>query len=338
MEPGNPPGRAGAERPLVYDNLGSGHRANYVRLLAALVEGEGEIAPYRSRVGRLLSHPSLILSSFEGGPRQNLAIVIARMMLRRRTAVVLLRAHLTAHRRGPGRWIHAAALRLMGTSRFVLPLSIVGSDELARLCPRVQVIADPEFWDYQFGPAFAPDASLIAGIRARARGRKVVLVTGTISGDKAVGELGAMFAASPELRGAFFAVLAGPLRPEAEEECAFIKEHGWQIDGWIDDFAFRSLFGAADFAWCAYRPSRDMSSGILGRCIQSDVVPIVRSGSVAERLARKWTDPVTVDFADPAASARALLSYAGEAVPAKGDALRAEGERVGQLLRDFFRL
>src|SRR3546814_779911 len=101
------------------------------------------------------------------------------------------------------------------------------------------------------------------------------------------------------------------------------------------DAAFRTLFEVADFAWCAYHPSRDMSSGILGRCIQSEVVPIVRRGSVAAGLARRWTESVSVDFSDPHASANALLSFSGKPSPLKRDELRAEGERVRQLLREF---
>ena len=327
--------RTGADLPLVYDNVSSGHRANYVRLFAALVGGEGKIGPYWRNLVRLVLCPSLMIPSFEGSPRRNLAIIMARILLRRRTAVLFLRAHLIEHRRGIPRFVHRAALRIMGTDERVLPISIVGNENLQRMCPRIQVIADPEFWDYEFAPPAVSDQRLMREVRARAGNRKILLVAGSITADKAVGELGKIFACSPALSDAFFPVLAGSVHPNAVAGCAFVSEHGLKLDGPIDDSTFRSLFEAADFAWCAYGPRRDMSSGILGRCIQSSVIPIVRRMSVAEGLARTWTDVIAVDFSDPQASAKELLSLSHQPSPVDHSELRAEGHRVQQMLREF---
>jgi hypothetical protein len=122
---------------------------------------------------------------------------------------------------------------------------------------------------------------------------------------------------------------------EAEEDCEFIGKSGWRIEQPLDDGMFRQAFDAADFAWCAYWPSRDMSSGILGRCVQSSTVPIVRQGSVAEQLASEWSDPVSVDFADNRASARAIAAHSGQAPPVPHDRLKSEGYRARDLIRQF---
>lgn len=327
--------RTGAHVPLVYDNLGAGHRANYVRLLSDIAGGEGRISAFRTNMLPLLTRPSLIISTFEGAPRRNLAVILARLLLGRRTVVLFLRAHLKDHRRGIAGLLHGAVLRIMGTSRRVLPLSIVGSEDLKKSCPQIRVIADPEFWDYEFSSPVAIDRQLVDEVRARAGGRKVLLIAGTISEDKAVGELARMFATQPLLRERFFPVLAGQVLPEAAADCAFVADYGWHIDGWIDDSMFRSLFEAADFAWCAYRQTRDMSSGILGRCIQCGTIPIVRRNSVAERLGRQWTDAVAIDFSTPLESSDALLSFPSKVAPIRHKELREEGERVRKMLCDF---
>jgi hypothetical protein len=321
--------------PLVYDHFGSGHRANYVRLFARLVGGEAEIGRYWHNWLRLLLCRSLVLPSFDGEPRRNLAIAVVRVLLRRPTAVLLLRAHLIGQRRRLAHFAHSLVLRFLGTSRQILPLSIVGSDELRRACPNVEVIVDPEFWDYEFMPRAPHDKALIEEVQRRAGDRRILLIAGGISRDKAIDELAQIFTQEPCMGELFCPILAGTVHPDSIASCAFVDEHGWHIESGIDDATFRQLFELADFAWCAYRLTRNMSSGILGRCIQCSVTPIVRRSSVAETLALRWTEVISIDHSNPEASSKALLTHSEVCAPVRHDELKAEGDRVQQLLRDF---
>jgi hypothetical protein len=320
---------------LVFDNHASGHRANYVELFADIAGGTPLISPFARALPKLLFTRNLILPTFEGAPRRNLLLVLARMLLRRKTAVIFLRAHLFDHRSATSRLAHAAMLQTFGRNRCVLPMSIVGNAALSARCPSIQVIVDPEFWDFEFRTPAEIDRELAEEVRRRAARRKILLIAGTLSADKAIDELGRLFEARPDKMSAVFPLAAGRSLPELQA-VDFIYTHGMIIDRHLSDSEFNTLFAVADFAWCAYRPERDMSSGILGRCIQTGVIPIVRQGSVAAQLARDWTAPVILDFSDLAGSAARLAGREGSRQAVPHDRLEAEGNRVRRILADFF--
>jgi len=66
----------------------------------------------------------------------------------------------------------------------------------------------------------------------------------------------------------------------------------------ISDEELFSLYGCADYIWCKYALSNEISSGIFGRAYQLGKVAIVREGSYLDSLAQHIIHPTVhnIDF------------------------------------------
>jgi hypothetical protein len=269
---------------LVYDNLGSGHRLGYVRTLAKALNASGLVGPRQKYFKLLLTTPKLVMPTFEGGPKFNALIIALRALTGRKTVVIMLRAHLVEHRNLVNRIIHQFTLRFFGWSKSVLPLSIVESEDLAKRCPGVCFIADPEFWDLtevEIDAAHSPLADEVSKLR---RGRSILLVVGGLSSSKGLPYLRKILETCPSLDEHVLVVVAGRAVADAQEDVSALRVAGAFVrDRLLTDEELLSLFKLAEMAWCCYPVERDMSSGIFGRCRQIGVVPVVRQGSVLER-------------------------------------------------------
>ena len=57
------------------------------------------------------------------------------------------------------------------------------------------------------------------------------------------------------------------------------------VDEFVSDECMFSFIKKSSFMWCCYSPNYDASSGIFGRAIQFDKIPLIRSTSRLEKLA-----------------------------------------------------
>lgn len=266
---------------VVYDNAASGHRKGYVETLSRAVSGVGFIGPRIKHIGLLLATPRLLLPTFEGGPKFNAALTMLRAVFGRKTAVILLRAHLVKHRSLPNRFSHWLTLTIFGRSRFIMPMSIVYSESLAERCPGIVFVEDPEFWDLSSETIDKAHSALADQVAALRRGRRILLVTGGLAASKGLNYLRQIFEAAPWLGEDILLVVAGKAAADAFDEVAALQTRdAFVCNKYLSDSELLSLFKLADMAWCCYPTERDMSSGIFGRCWQIGVVPIVREGAL----------------------------------------------------------
>jgi hypothetical protein len=319
---------------LVYDASGAGHRANYVRIFAGLTGGTGLVAPLAPAVPRLLATRRLVLTTLETAPKRFLLILWLRSLLGRRSAVVSLRAHLRPARGLTGR----LAMRLLKRLRSVLKLSLVPVDAPGGESFGFVAIRDPECWDLLPEDRTGGDTALSAAVRRFAGARKLLILPGNLNPSKGMNFVRDIFCGDPALFGEVVPVLCGPVEPDGKAAAAELEAAGAFVEArYLERGELMSLYRAADGAWCCYPPERDLSSGIFGRAVQFGITPVVRQGSVLDRMAADVPNALRLDFADPAGAGRALAAGLARITPPQSR-LEWESEALGGLLLRHFGL
>lgn len=289
---------------------GVGHRAGYVRTFSLTIDGMPLIAPIRTSFLRLLSAPRVVFPTFESRPIAYTIIVALRVLFGRKTMINLLRAHLQSHRTGWRKLLHRFTLWFFDRSTKIQVLTIVEDHKLREKYPNIKFILDPEFWDLAHIPVEQIDSDIAVKVRQSKGNRKVLLLCGMITADKNVDVLVNLSACYPDFLNEVFIVVAGKIMSSALEDCKTLAIRGAFVeDRYLTDDEFISLFKVADFAWCCYAPSRDMSSGVFGRCLQLNVTPLVRKGSLLSRLQRDAMSPIEIDRQNLQATLTELLAF-----------------------------
>jgi hypothetical protein len=285
-EPSDPhPGTADADVLLVdFEGGGDGHRGQYNAMLAVL---------FRLRAARfgwttLLARQPILVPQIEHDPLRFLIACLVRAVPGRRTVGLLLR---------PLPALHGTSLRLRMKRAVLKLLRIVPGARVLTIVPfavepRLGEIAhgwihDLQNWDFTLGSAADPAASqrTAAAIRAGAAGRPVCCAIGGQSREKGFDRFVEAWLASPELRRSVLFAFGGKVAPDlADAARCFVEQGGHALDRVVSDAELFGLYQAADLIWCAYDPSYDQASGILGRAMQFGLPVVVRPGSVIERI------------------------------------------------------
>jgi hypothetical protein len=288
---------------LVFDVSGIGHRENYVRIFARILDCSHLIGPIVTNLARLLMVRTLFLSTFESAPIPYTALVVARSLLGRRTVLLILRPLLTGTSPVARRLKRMVHLLLAGLprTRLVLIMDSAGS----HLEGRTYHVRDPEFWDLRMREKAICPTPLSDELKRVAAGRKILLFTGFLSSDKGADFLADTVSRPDWPTGDILVAAIGQVVPDAERACAAIERaRGFVRPGTVSDDEFLSLFTVADLAWCCYGPGRDMSSGVFGRAVQLGVWPLVSAGSFLARQVEATGFGASVAFGDEAALIR----------------------------------
>ncbi len=319
---------------LIYDADPGGHRANYVRIFEALTGGRGLIAPVRRSLFRLLFARRLVLTTLETAPKSYLALLLLRSLTGRRSAILSLRAHLRANGNGSGR----LAMRLLERLSSVLKLSLAPVADQGGRSYGFIAIRDPEYWDLGPDDRRAGDTALSTAVRRAAGDRKILILPGNLNRSKGLDFVRDIFCGNASLIDALLPVLCGPIERDGEAAAADLRTAGAFVEArYLERAELMSLYRAAHGAWCCYPPERDMSSGIFGRAVQFGVAPVVRQGSLLDRMAAGVPNVIRLDVADPAA-APAALTDGLRRVPPPASELERESEALRAMLRGHFGL
>lgn len=146
-------------------------------------------------------------------------------------------------------------------------------------------IYDPQLWDI-----FSSDTSgvferteLSELVIKNAAGRKVLIYLGAGKKSKSFDKMASFGLANKK---DVLIVSAGVILKDSLIEADLLRDAGMiVIDRFISDEELISLYGVADYVWCAYSNENDQSSGIFGRSIQLGRLPIIRKGAIVERIA-----------------------------------------------------
>jgi hypothetical protein len=149
-------------------------------------------------------------------------------------------------------------------------------------------IHDPQLWDLSEEERRRTEeaqGTLSKQIRAVAGGRRVVLALGRQDESKGFDWFADLYAKSANLRRSMLFACGGQVHPKvAAHLSAFIAAGGFACNRFVTDDELLELYGAADLIWCAYAPSYDQASGILGRAAQLGIPAVVRRGSLIHRM------------------------------------------------------
>ncbi len=145
-------------------------------------------------------------------------------------------------------------------------------------------IFDPQMWDlWVDGVPSLPETPLSRFIASKKAGRRTIIYIGKANNIKEFPLLAEMLLSGYLSR--YFVVIAGEVSSEYLTIAESLRSHGVLIeDRRISDDEVLSLYGIADYAWCYYSTFYDQSSGIFGRAYQTGVAPIIRPGSVIDRI------------------------------------------------------
>lgn len=131
-------------------------------------------------------------------------------------------------------------------------------------------IYDPEFWDM-------PEHW---NTHNGSVDNPIIGMVGVMNADKNLGQLIHIVRKTD-----FKVKLGGIVRDSADETVSCLERLGAHIKNTkLTNDEMLELYTTCSHGWAAYTERYDMSSGVVGRCIQLGVVPIVRKGSIICKL------------------------------------------------------
>lgn len=268
-----------------------GHRGQYNAMLAQLFRLR--TAPFGPAM--LLSRRAVLVPQIEVAPGRFFMTCLIRAALGLRTVGLLLRPLPALHGTSLRLRIKRAALILLRQLRRVSVLTIIPfavDPALTRIARGW--IHDLQNWDFALGSATDPAQSALTAshVRGAAEGRKVCVAIGGQNREKGFDRFAALWSDNAEMRRAFLFAFGGTVSADLSAAAArFAETDGYALARFVSDAELHGLYQAADLVWCAYDPSYDQASGILGRAMQCGIPVVVRKGSVIERLCQLADHP-----------------------------------------------
>lgn len=299
-----------SRKSLVLERNPIGHRANYARTVALILDARCVIGFSPGSLIDAIVARHLVITTFESAPAIYLALLIVRTLTLRRSTVILTRSHVrptgASVKSVSKRLGHGLLRRLSGVQR----LTITPPDEYDGV-ETATYIEDIEFWDLPATVLENPAPTLLSQAAVRvAGGRPIILVTGTLERSKGLAFLASLLAAHPALRERFAIVCTGLVDPGARGLLAPLAGMAdvWE-DRYLDDREIYSMYEVATAVWCCYDPSYDVSSGVFGRAVQFSRPTIVRAGSIVARIQDRLSRGLKLDYADVTGSAIRLMDW-----------------------------
>jgi hypothetical protein len=229
-------------------------------------------------------------------------------------------------------------MRLLSGLRSALKLSLVPVGGADGDNKGFVAISDPECWDLRPEDRAAADTPLSAAVRDCAGPRRIMILPGNLNPSKGLDFVRDIFCGYPGLFEAVLPVLCGPVEPTGAAAAAELQAGGAFVEArYLDRAELMSLYRAAHAAWCCYPPEWDLSSGIFGRAVQFGIAPVVRRGSVIDRMAADVPNTMRLDYGDAALAAAQLAANLNR-IPPPDSRLAEESEALRRLLSTHFGL
>ena len=148
-------------------------------------------------------------------------------------------------------------------------------------------IYDPEFWDMH---AIEERRSVVRNIAKSVKntptGKLRLLYLGSASSEKGFDFLAKLFLENKHMFTKFDLSIVGKISKPYQHIARHLREAGAHVvDEFVSDERMFSFIKKSSLMWCCYSPNYDASSGIFGRAIQFNKIPLVRSSSRLEKLA-----------------------------------------------------
>ncbi len=296
---------------LVLERVPIGHRANYARTAAAILDATCRIGFSLRTLRDALAARHLMITTFESSPALYLGLLLLRSLAGRSSTVILTRSHVRPTGGSLRGVLKSAGHNVLQQLPSVQRLTITPPADTPPEKNAPIYIEDIEFWDLPNAILTGHSATALSQRAVDlAEARPIILVAGTLERSKGLLFLAAMLAARPALRARFAFICAGlvDLADRADLAPLATMVDLWE-DRYLDDDEIHSLYGVTTAVWCCYDVSYDVSSGVFGRAIQFARPTIVRAGSIIDRIQDRLSLGVKLNYDDVCGSAEQLLNW-----------------------------
>ncbi|UCU92214.1 glycosyltransferase [Hydrogenophaga taeniospiralis] len=274
---------------IVHISTTDGHHPSYRDTFARLLAGEASTGAIFSRCfWRLLVKKNVLFATIDADYFGFVVIALLRALQGKSTTGIFLRA-LQCFR--SERKIVYPIKRICFTLLCKVPRLKILSIIPHSLHPELKEVShdwiyDPQMWDLWItGQPVLPDTDLSREVEAKKGDRKVLIFIG--EGNKIKGFHEFLLQAERNLEN-FLIVVAGTVANEFKIPACSLKNKGVIIvDRYVTENEILSLYKVADLAWCKYATNYDQASGVFGRALQTGVSPIVREGSLIDRMLKQ---------------------------------------------------
>jgi glycosyltransferase involved in cell wall biosynthesis len=267
-----------------YSNNDDGHRREYADFTQKYLHG----TRVSLRDGTLRRDPLLFLM-VEDDFFKFFIVSVVRSLFGLKTSGLTFRAHYCIGSHSPKHIVKFAMMKFLNFFRYTNTISIIPFEiepRLKGLCR--SSLYDFQFWDlsYCISNANAEEIEhFYSKFLSVSAGKILVSAIGKQNKDKGVDSFIKLYNENENIRSKFCFLIAGKITDVEEAELdEFVRNGGIAINRYVSDEEIFAVYKASGFIWCAYSPSYDQSSGVLGRALQFGKTPIVRSNSVAERI------------------------------------------------------
>lgn len=270
---------------ILYSRTETGHRASYIHFVGGL---------FPSRRGTIkdlfLSRQTVFFLMIEDSFPLYVLVALFRTVFGLRTAGILMRPKPAVEGQSLRLRIKRAGLKLLRMLPTVQTLTIVPFE----LYPEFAIVADDWIYDFQLWDLTEADykaaeqagsSAFVGSIRAAAKGKPVVVAIGGQDRRKGFDIFSNAFTAHERVSDRFHFAAGGRVSPDMAIAKERLEKQGASIiDRHVSDEELIQLYAAADLIWALYAADYDQASGILGRAVQLDLAPIVRTGSLSHRF------------------------------------------------------
>jgi hypothetical protein len=287
-----------------------GHRGDYAALLADLFGLEVSVGRVTLKnIRQMVAAERLLFGTLDDDYLGFFLVAAIRALLRRKTAGIFLRPQTCFHADGIWFRLKRAIFALLRKSRYASVFTIIRFD----LAPEYRLVAssgvaDPQLWDRLCTP-FEPSADFSRRIRDAAGSRRILAFIGTASAFKGIAELRDLMSQPDWGSASICVVLVGRVPGESAAIVEDMQRLGAVVHpSFVSNAELDSVYAEADMIWACYSPGYDQASGNFGRALQAGKIPVVRNGTLIEKLAKSiGYSSISLCLQNPASDMRDLM-------------------------------
>ena len=160
-------------------------------------------------------------------------------------------------------------------------------------------IYDPEFWDTHVPEVVRMAPQVVCSKTKNAENRKLdLLYFGRVDSEKGFDLLARLFLENKELFLKFNLSIVGEVSESTMLTANQMRQAGAHVvDEFVSDERMFEYIRESSLLWCCYSPDYDASSGVFGRAIQFNKLPLIRKNSrLMDLAATLGKDVITIEF------------------------------------------
>jgi hypothetical protein len=262
---------------IVFTNRFDGHHRSYVDILSNILGASSISSPISPAIVlRLITCQILVISTIDTSILYFLLIGLLRSLFLKRTVALFLRPQ-SCFDRGILPLVKRMLFNIVKQNPIFNVLTILPHT----IYPSYAFVSsgwiyDPQFWDlYSISnhPSL-PESYISSAVLAAKGQRKVFAYLGRTDKEK---NFTGFYEHALMNSDKYFYLIVGIIAKEYSSMVNDVRSlHSFIVEGYVSELEFLSCFKVSDFVWCYYDKSYDQSSGLYGRCLQSNTKAIVR--------------------------------------------------------------